>query len=463
MSVTAASVRALASQIAGRAAGREEESWQSLAGSRFPNLEVPWRPDVVVVPAGVADVIAATRFAREHGLGLAMRGGGVGWIGAGAGTLLLDLRDLNGVRVDRSARTVHVQGGAIWRHLNRELAAFGVAAATPQFPRLGVAGHVLGGGHGWLSRKLGWASDTLRSADLITADGGFVRCSAQEQPELFWALRGAGHNFGTVVGLELDLIELQTVTFGLVWFHPDKTAEALHWCREHLPDKPDELTTIISVGHPPASADLPDGLRGRAAVHVILCHCGSAEQAARDLADLRGHRAVTADTVHRLPWAELAIGNDVFISGVHRRSRMRYLPELGDEVIAITERRATQMAPLSFMSTHLYGGQMGRVPEDATAMGHRSELWNYMVSTTWTPMEDGTGLRRWQDEYLGELAPHANAAAYVNYLFDEPERVQNAYNPGSWKRLRELKRIWDPENCFAANQNVAPAAGSPDR
>jgi len=142
---------------------------------------------------------------------------------------------------------------------------------------------------------------------------------------------------------------------------------------------------------------------------------------------------------------------------------MRYLPELGDAVIATTARRSTQMAPLSFMSTHLYGGQMGRIPVDATAMGHRSELWNYMVSTTWTSMEDGTELRRWQDQYLEELAPHANSAAYVNYLFDEPERVRNAYNPGTWTRLREIKRLWDPQNCFAANQNVPPAAASPDR
>ena len=143
----------------------------------------------------------------------------MGWVGAVPGTLLLDLRDMHAVHVDPSRRTVHIQGGAIWRDVHRELGPFGLAAAGAQFPRLGVTGHVLGGGHGWLSRRVGWASDTLRSAELITADGRYVRCSAEEEPDLFWGIRGAGHNFGTVVGLELDLIELDTVTFGMVACH----------------------------------------------------------------------------------------------------------------------------------------------------------------------------------------------------------------------------------------------------
>jgi FAD/FMN-containing dehydrogenase len=456
---TCADVRALAASVGGRVATRGDSAWHELAASRFPNLEVPWDADVVVHPAGTADVIAATRFAREHGLGIAVRGGGVGWVGAPRGTVLLDLRELDGIVINPARRTVHVQGGAVWRSVHRELTPFGLAAAGSQFPRLGVAGHVLGGGHGWLTRRVGWASDTLRSAEIVTADGRYVHCSEHEEPELFWAMRGAGHNFGTVVGLELDLTELKTVTFGLVWFHPDATADGLSWCRDHLPQAPDELTTIISVGHPPASVDLAEGLRGRAALHVILCHCGTPEQASRDVADLRGHPGVTADSVREMPWAELAMGNDVFISGVHRRSRMHYVPSLTDEVIAITERRASEMVPLTFMSTHLYGGAVERVAEQATAMSHRSERWNYMVSTTWTSMEDGTTLRRWQDAYLAEIATHARDAAYMNYLFAEPDRVETAYHPVTWERLRTLKRIWDPENCFSANQNIPPAAG----
>jgi FAD/FMN-containing dehydrogenase len=450
-------VHALASRLGGTAAHRDEAAWEALAASRFPNREVPWLPDVVVHAAGTADVIAATQFAAEHGLGLAVRGGGVGWVGAPPGTLLLDLRDMHAVQVDPSRRTVHIQGGAIWRDVHRELAPFGLAAAGAQFPRLGVAGHVLGGGHGWLSRRVGWASDTLRSAELITADGRYVRCSAAEHPDLFWAIRGAGHNFGTVVGLELELIALDTVSFGMVWFAPDAIPEGMAWCRDHLPQAPDELTTIVSIGHPAPSLELPVPLRCRPALHVLACHSGPPEQARHDLGALRAHSDVTADTIRETSWTELAMGNDVFISGVHRRSRMRYVRELSDEVIAISARRAGEMAPLSFMSTHIYGGAMGRIDEHATAMSHRSEAFNYMVSTTWTSMEDGAALRRWQDEYLEEIAAHAGAAAYINYLFDEPDRVPSAYNPASWERLRVIKHIWDPENRFSANQNIPPA------
>jgi FAD/FMN-containing dehydrogenase len=454
-------VRTLATRLGGRAAHRDDEAWAALAASRFPNLEVPWAPDVVVHAAGTADVIAATQFAAEHGLGLAVRSGGVGWIGAPPGTLLLDLCDMHAVRVDPWRRTVQVQGGAIWRDVHRELAPFGLAAAGAQFPRLGVAGHVLGGGHGWLSRRVGWASDTLRSAELVTADCRYVRCSAEEEPELFWAIRGAGHNFGTVVGLELDLIKLASVTFGMVWFDPDATADGLAWCRDHLPEAPDELTTIVSIGHPPSSLTLPDRLRRRAALHVLVCHSGSPEQSRRDLASLRAHPNVTADTIEDTSWTQLAMGNDVFISGVHRRSRMHYVHDLTDAVIAISHRRAGQMAPLSFMSTHIYGGAMERVDEHASAMSHRSERFNYMVSTTWTSMEDGTALRCWQKDYLDEIAPHSTGAAYINYLFDENARVPTAYHPATWDRLRAIKRAWDPFNRFAANQNVPPASDSP--
>jgi FAD/FMN-containing dehydrogenase len=456
-SLTAAEVRRFARTLGGRAAHRDDEAWEQLAPSRFPNPEVAWDPEVVVVPSGTADVIAATHFAGAHDLRIGVRAGGVGWCGADAGTLLLDLRALSGVRIDPLSQRVHVQGGALWREVGRELGAVGRAAAGAQFPALGVSGHVLGGGHGWLSRKLGWASDTLRAVDLVTADGRLVHVSAEHEPELFWAMRGAGHNFGTVVGLELETVPLERISFGLVWFHPDAVADVLRWCAEHLHDAPDELTAIVSVAQPGPGDPVPATLRGRAAPHVIVCHCGSVEQAQRDLAELRGHPAVVADTIHETTWGALATGPAPFASGVHRRSRMRYLHGIDDAVLEISARRAREMAPLSFMSTHIYGGAMDRLDEQATAMGHRHEHWNYMVTTSWTTTEDGAPLRVWQEAYLAELAPHAADAYYVNYLFDEPDHVAHAYHPTTWARLRDLKRVWDPDNRFAGNQNVPPA------
>ncbi|HTY72295.1 MAG TPA: FAD-binding oxidoreductase [Actinomycetes bacterium] len=457
MTVTARDVRRLDADLGGSAVHRDERGYVDAAASPFPNLSVPWVPDVVVRCSGVSDVMRSVRFATSHGLGVAVRSGGVGWVGAPPGTLLLDLRDLDGVLINPRTRILRVQGGAVWRDVARELAPFGLAAAAPQFPRLGVAGHVLGGGHGWLTSRLGWASDTVRAVEVVTAEGRVVRATEEDEADLFWAMRGAGHNFGAVIGLELDLVPLEEVSFGVVWFHPDATADALASYRDWVVGLPDEVTTIGSVGHPPAGWGGPAELEGRAAAHVLLCHCGSAAQAGRDLAGLRAHPGVVADSVRRVPWPELALGNDVFASGVHRRSRMHYLRHFGDDVVAISAQRARDMAALTFMSTHYYGGVVQRIPEDATAMSHRGIPWNYMVATTWTSMENGAPLTRWQDEYLAEIAEHSVDAYYVNYLCAEPEHVAAAYNTRTWDRLRRLKAQWDPQNVFSANQNVPPA------
>ncbi|MCW2983781.1 MAG: FAD-binding oxidoreductase, partial [Conexibacter sp.] len=401
-------------------------------------------------------VVAAVAFARAHGLGVAIRGGGVGWVGAGPGTVLLDLRALDEVVVDRARGTVRVGAGALWRDVHLALAPHGLAAAGPQFPRLSVAGFALGGGHGWLSRKLGWGCDTLRSVDLVTADGRLVHVDAGEHADLFWALRGAGHNFGVAVALELTAIPLQTVTAGAVWFAPDRTAEVLAFYRDWAPALPDEVSTIVGVSRPHTDAQALAPWADQACAHVLLCHCGTAAQAAHDLSSLRGLRGIVADGISELPYWQLAAGNDVFAPGPHRRSRMRYLRDLTDAVVDTTVTRFADPHPRTMMGTHYYGGAIARVDEHATALSHRHEPWNYMVAMTWTEAREGDALREWQDAYLTDLGPDSVDAAYVNYLCQEPERVAKAYNPRTWQRLRRLKTTWDPDNVFATNQNVPP-------
>jgi FAD/FMN-containing dehydrogenase len=456
MSATASGLRELRTRLIGRAAARGEATYGELAAADFPNLEVPWNPDVVIACATVADVVAGVGFAADNDLKIAIRNGGVGWVGAPPGTVLLDMAGLAEVAIDTEARTVRAQAGAIWRDVHRELAPHGLAAAGPQFPRLGIAGHVLGGGHGWLTRKLGWASDTLRSVDLVTARGDHVHASAREHPDLFWALRGAGHNFGVAVTLELELIELNEVSFGLVWFAPDRSGDAMRFLREWVEQTPDELTTIISAAHPPPGWTGPPELAEQAMIHVIVCHCGARDQAVTDLAPLTSHPGVFTHDLKRMPWPKLATGNDVFASGVHRRSRMHYTAGLSDPLIELTERRMRELEPSTFISIHYYAGAVARVAEDATAMSHRDKAWNYMVSIAWEPGDDGARLRCWQDAFLDDVAGHSYDAYYVNYLFDEPQHVQAAYSAPAWARLRALKSTWDPGNLFTANQNVPP-------
>jgi FAD/FMN-containing dehydrogenase len=456
MSVDHALIAALRVLLRGTAIHRDDAGYAAAAASSFPNLEVPWEPAAVVQAAGVADVVAALEFARRNDQVVALRSGGVGWVGAKADTVLIDLARLDGITVDPERRRVRVEGGAIWRDVSRELAAFGLAGAAPQFPRLGVAGHVLGGGHGWLSSRFGWASDSLRAVDVITADGRLVHASDDNEPELFWGMRGAGHNFGVVVGLELELIPLATVTFGFIWFHPDATADVMASLRDWIVEAPDEITAIISAGHPPHDWSGPDELRGRPAMHLLLCHSGTEDQADRDLASVANHPAVVAVELHRIPWKSLAAGNDVFPPNVHRRTKMRYVHGFTDAVIELSARCIPELSASSFVSIHYNGGALGRGDENVTAMSHRGTPWNYAVTTSWGAAEDGTHLRHWQDEYLAELGNHAHDGFYVNYLNHEPENVEAAYNPRTWQRLRTLKTTWDPENLFRANQNVPP-------
>lgn len=459
VSVTPDGVDDLDARLAGFAVGRADRGYAQAGRSPFPNLEVAWDPEVIVSAATVDDVRQAARFAAAHGLTIAVRGGGVGWCGAPPGTLLIDLASLRAIDVDPVARRVSAQCGATWRECQDALAEHGLAAAGPQFPSLGIAGYALGGGHGWLSGSLGWGSDTLVGADIVTADGQLVHADADHHPELFWGLRGAGHNLGIAVSLQFAVTALESATFGAIWFDPDQTAAALRAYRDWIVQAPDQLTTIVSVAHPPPALarQLDARHRGRACCHIILCHCGTPAQAQHDLGPVAGHRHVIGSDVRRRSWREIATGGDPFPPNVHRRSRMHYVSGLDDHVIATTVARAETMGELCFMSTHHYGGALRRVDEHATAMSHRDQAWNYMVTASWEPGQNGAAPRRWQEDYLHEISARSTGAYYVNYLFDEPEHVPAAYHPATWSRLRELKRAWDPDNLLATNQNIAPA------
>jgi FAD/FMN-containing dehydrogenase len=450
-------VSGLQRELDGRAIHRLDLGYPTAAASRFVNPEISWDPEVVVACASADDVARAVDFAAEHGLGVAVRGGGVGWVGARPGTVLLDLRMLNTITVDPDRLTVRVGAGALWADIHRELAPFGLAAAGPQFPRLSAAGYALGGGHGWLSRKLGWGSDTVRSVELVSASGERVEASDQGEVELFWGLRGAGHNLGVAVSMEFSVIPLTQVYAGVIWFHPDRTAELLDFYRGWAPVLPDEVSTILGVMAPPSDLPVPAELRGRPMGHVVLCHCGSDSQAESDLKSLREHPGVVLDAIEAMPYAELAAGNNMFASGPRRRSRMRYLSGLAEPVVELTAERFADPPPLTMLSIHHYGGALGRVDENATAMSHRRQEWNYMVAMTWPSDETGSAHKRWQDDLLAGLAPDAEAAMYVNYLCQEPDRVSSAYNARTWERLRALKRQWDPQNRLADNHNIPPA------
>jgi FAD/FMN-containing dehydrogenase len=455
--LTAREISALAARLQGTAVHWTDPAHRSAVASRFANPEIEWDPDAVVFCRGPEDVQRAVVLASESELGVSIRGGGVGWVGAGRGTLLLDLRYLSAIRVEARRATVEADGGATWIDVARTAAPFALATAGPQFPRISAAGYALGGGHGWLTRKLGWAADTLRSVEIVTADGRRVRASDEREQELFWALRGAGHNFGVALALEFATLPLSNVHAGSVWFHPSSLAEVFAWYREWAPTLADEISTILGVMEAPAELGVQGDLVGRLCPHVLLCHCGGNGQAKRDLAELRGRPAIVADTIEQMPYWRLASDAGAFQPGLHRRSRMRYLSGLPDDVIDLTADRLATAPAMTMVSIHHYGGALARVGENATAMSHRGEEWNYMLAMTWRDDNNGAAIKQWQDDLLTDLAPWSRDSMYVNYLCQEPERVSSAYNASTWARLRDLKQTWDPDNRFSQNHNIPPA------
>jgi hypothetical protein len=453
--VGAAEVRALRRALRGRVVVRGDDAYDAVVAPK--NLEVTWRPQLVVTCLGVADVVAAVRFASERGIRIAVRGGGTGTAGAPDDALLIDLSELRGIAVDPEARLATAQPGVTWNELTHETSHFGLAAPGSQMSGVGVAGYALGGGHSWLARRLGWGSDDLESVELVTPGGDRVVASADQDPELFWGLRGAGWNFGVVTALTFRLHPIDTVVAGFVWYRADRIGALMRVHREWSDTMPDELTTTVDVLRTPPGLPVADDARGAVLARIGLCWSGEAGAARAALSPLADVGEPLLDSIAPMRYRTLqAMAARGLPLGVHMRWRMHYLDTLPDAVVAATSEHTRDMAPATIMSIHHYGGALGRVGEDESAMSHRDQPYNYMVLARWTGLEDGQLVKGWQDDFLGAVAPHASGRHYVNYLFDEPEKVPDAYNPRSWARLRALKRRLDPANLLSINANVPP-------
>jgi len=450
MNAESRAVAALRADCAGPviAAGGPEYAAACSGYNRF----VEWSPEVIVRAQGPGDVRRGVTFAREEGLGVAVRSGGVGTAGAPAGTLLLDLRGL--AAVDVQPGSVRVQAGAIWAEIDRQTAPFGRFAPGAQMSWVGAAGYALGGGFSWMGRRHGWASDNLLELELISASGEAVRVNAEEQPELFWGMRGAGSNFGVVTSLTLRSHPYTAVTAGEVFWRADDLGEVLAFWDRWTDSVPDELGSDLAVIAP---------MRGLFAtpepylVGVRYCLLEDSPAGREAVAELRGFGRPLLDTSGPRSYLQLqGQGTEFQPPGMYQRFRMVYLDRLDEPVIAATVAAAKTLPLLSLISVHHYGGALGRVPEDASAMSHRDAKFNFMTAVRWWPFEDGSPALDWQTSLLAEVRGTNEDRAYVNYLFDEPDRVASAYSQAALARLTELKRRWDPDNLFAANQNIAP-------
>ena len=425
------------------------------------NAMIDRRPALIARCAGTSDVIQAVRFAREHELLVAVRGGGHGIAGSAVcdGGLMIDLSPMKSVRVDPVSRIAWVEPGVTLGEFDHEAQAFGLATPLGINSTTGVAGLTLGGGFGWLSRRLGLSIDNLLSANLVTATGDMVKASETDNPDLFWAIRGGGGNFGVVTSFEFRLHNVGPEVLSGLIIHPlDAAREVLHFCRDFVKTAPEEFVCWFVLRKAPPVPFVPTEWHGREILALAVCHSGSIEEGERVAAPLREFRKPLVDLVAPHPYtAWQTILDPLLAPGMRNYWKSHDFRELSDGLIDVLVDYAHRIPdPQTEIAFAQLGGAVRRVPPEATAYGHRDAQFVMNVHGRWKDPAKDAACISWARDLFQAAAPFATGAVYVNFMTqDEQDRVQAAYG-GNYGRLVELKTRYDPTNLFRLNQNIRP-------
>jgi FAD/FMN-containing dehydrogenase len=423
------------------------------AARKIDNAMIDRRPALIARCTGVADVLAAVRFARKHDVLVSVRAGGHNVAGNAMcdGGLVIDVSPMKGIRVDPVARTVQAQAGVTWGELDAETQAFGLATTGGVISTTGIAGLTLGGGVGWLNGRFGLACDNLIGADVVTADGQLLRASEQDNADLFWGLRGGGGNFGIVTSFDYRLHQLGPMVLSGPVFHPATRArDVLRFYREISAGEPDELTTY---------AGLLTGPDGAPLVGLVPCYAGPPEQGAKVVERLRKFGPPAVDMVGPMPYVAVQrMFNDAFPPGRYNYWKSSLAPEITDQLIdTLVEHMARVPSPHTAVMLEHYHGAYSRPAPTATAYSHRRTTYDVVIISNWTESTDNERNIAWTRELFAAVQPQVSRAAYVNFLDGDEgaDRIRAAYGE-NYDRLVALKRKYDPKNFFRMNQNVRP-------
>jgi FAD/FMN-containing dehydrogenase len=421
---------------------------------RVHNGLIDRRPAVIVRCRGTADVADALSFAREHDLEVAVRGGGHNVAGRSVvdDGLLVDLSPMKGIHVDPEARTARAQGGVLWGEFNREAHVHGLATTGGVISTTGIAGLTLGGGIGFLMGKHGLAVDNLISAEVVLADGRVVTASEESDPDLFWAIRGGGGNFGIVTSFVYRLHPVTTVTAGLVAHPFEKAGEVLRFYRDLTSNLPDEVVSFGGVVH------APDGSGAKLAAIVLLdCRPPGTDDAV--VRKVKEFGSPVIDAVEPMPYPT---ANTMLDAGYPRGAlnywKSSFLEALTDDAIdAMVDCFGRAPSPMDAILLEHFHGALTRVPAEATAYPHREPGYNFALASQWTDPTLTDRCVGWARETFEVMDPHFALARYVNYLGDDStaEELAGAYGP-NLARLRSLKKRYDPDNVFHLNHNIVP-------
>lgn len=426
------------------------------------NAMIDKKPRLIAKCVDVADVIAAVKFGRASGLRVSVRGGGhnAGGLGIWDDALTIDLSGIKYVHVDPKSATVRVGGGSTWGDVDHATHAFGLAVPTGIISTTGVGGLTLGGGLGHLTRKLGLTIDNLLGADVVLADGRFVIANAQENSDLFWALRGGGGNFGVVTSFLFKAHPVDTVIAGPMFWNLSDAADVMKFYREFITKAPDALGGWFAFMIVPPVPLFPEALHLKNVAAILWCSTAPANETNRLLEPVRQFRKPLLDGVGPVPLPALnSLFDGLYPPGLQWYWKADFFKELSDAAVAEHVKWGSQI-PTMFSAMHLYpvNGAAHRVGNNDTAWSYRDAVWSQVIVGVDPDPANRDKITNWARGYYDALHPYGAGGAYVNFMMEEGEdRVRASYR-GNYGRLAKVKAKFDPDNFFRVNQNIRPAS-----
>ena len=445
-----------------RGGGIEPEDKGYNDASRVYNAMIHKKPRFIARCADVADVIRCVNFSREHDLLLAIRSGGhnAGGLGICDDGLVIDLALIKYTRVDPAARTVTAGGGCTWGDIDHATHVFGLATPSGIISTTGVGGLTLGGGIGHLTRKCGLTIDNLLSADVVLAGGKFVKASADENPDLFWAIRGGGGNFGVVTSFTFKLHPIDTIYGGPMFYELSETADVMKWYRDLIPSAPDDLNGFFAFLTVPPGPPFPEHLHMKKMCGIIWAYTGTLTKAEETFKPIRAFKKPALDFVGPLPQPALqSMFDSIYPPGLQWYWRADFVNELSDD--AITQHiRFGNALPSMHSTMHLYpiNGAASRVGKQDTAWNYRDATWAQVMVGVDPDPANNEKIIAWSKSYYDALHPYSAGGAYVNFMMDEGEERVKATYGDNYERLVAIKNKYDPDNLFRVNQNIKPTA-----
>lgn len=451
-------VETFEASLRGELIGPDDEGYD--AARQVYNAMIDRRPRLIAYCVDVADVITAVNFAHDDSITLAVRGGGHngGGLGIVDDGLVIDLSSMKGIRVDPAAQTVRVEGGCTWGDVDHATHAFGMATPSGIISTTGVGGLTLGGGIGHLTRKAGLSIDNLLAVDMVLADGSFVTASAEQNDDLYWAVRGGGGNFGVVTSFLFKLHPIRTIVGGPTLWSLDKAADVMRFYREFIVNAPEDLNGFFEFLTVPPGPPFPEHLHLQKMCGIVWCYTGPEDEADEVFAPVREFGPPDLYGVQDMPFPVLQAAFDALYPAGHQWYwRADFVNELSDEAIALHVKHGSEM-PTMQSTMHLYpiDGAAHRVGNEDTPFSYRDATWSSVIVGVDPDPANADRITKWTVDYWDALHPHSAGGAYVNFMMDEgQERVQATYRD-NYERLAASKSKYDPTNLFRVNQNIKP-------